>query len=58
VFYLFVGCEFFKEWKDNSYFGEMMKFDWNQVCITISQNSETLKSEYMIESESLHSGEY
>lgn len=24
------GCEFFKEWKDNSYFGETMKFDWSQ----------------------------
>ena len=24
------GCEFFKEWKDNSYTGETMKFDWSQ----------------------------
>ncbi|KAK3101503.1 hypothetical protein FSP39_004066 [Pinctada imbricata] len=24
------GCEFFKEWKDNSYLGETMTFDWNQ----------------------------
>ena len=25
------GCEFFKEWKDNSYTGETMTFDWSQV---------------------------
>ncbi|XP_052059450.1 myotubularin-related protein 14-like isoform X13 [Mytilus californianus] len=24
------GCEFFKEWKDNSYTGETMMFDWSQ----------------------------
>ncbi|XP_021341193.1 myotubularin-related protein 14-like [Mizuhopecten yessoensis] len=24
------GCEFFKEWKDNSYLGETMTFDWSQ----------------------------
>jgi hypothetical protein len=26
------GCEFFKDWKDNNYAAEGMKFDWNQVC--------------------------
>ena len=25
------GCEFFKEWRDNGYAAEGMKFDWNQV---------------------------
>lgn len=24
------GCEFFKEWKDNSYLAETMTFDWSQ----------------------------
>lgn len=27
------GCEFFKEWKDNSYLGEEMKFDWTQSYV-------------------------
>lgn len=30
--FFILGCEFFKEWKDNSYTGETMKFDWSQVC--------------------------
>ncbi|XP_045166694.2 myotubularin-related protein 14-like [Mercenaria mercenaria] len=33
------GCEFFKEWKDNSYLGEVMQFDWTQgyvdACLDI-----------------------
>lgn len=33
------GCEFFKEWKDNSYLGEEMKYDWKQgfvdACLDI-----------------------
>ena len=25
------GCEFFKEWRENSYQAEALMFDWNQV---------------------------
>ncbi|XP_052285662.1 myotubularin-related protein 14-like isoform X2 [Dreissena polymorpha] len=27
------GCEFFKEWRDNGYMGEDMKFDWSQSFV-------------------------
>ncbi|XP_052780309.1 myotubularin-related protein 14-like isoform X2 [Mya arenaria] len=27
------GCEFFREWRDNAYVGEAMKFDWSQSFV-------------------------
>ena len=28
-----IGCEFFKDYRDNGYNAVALKFDWSQVCM-------------------------
>ena len=47
------GCEFFKEWRENSYQAEALMFDWNQVLndtkiVTLMQMKEVYFATHLV----------